>query len=199
MSRNTFVALVVSLALAAPLAAAVPASERDALLAFFAATGGPQWTEKAGWGGAAGTECTWYGVQCTNEEDHIYSIELYQNNLTSLGIETLAPLTALDTLNLANNDVPGPLSPSISNLKALRNLQLDSNKLTGSIPQSITQLTQLEALAVGSNQLSGNLPTGMAALTKLQILEGYNNALTGPLPTELASLKALLEINYKGN
>lgn len=38
--------------------AAIPASERQALLDLYASTNGAGWTTKTNWNGAAGTECT---------------------------------------------------------------------------------------------------------------------------------------------
>jgi hypothetical protein len=42
--------------------AAIPAAERQALVDLYNSTGGASWTNRAGWNGAAGTECSWTGV-----------------------------------------------------------------------------------------------------------------------------------------
>ena len=47
--------------------AQVPQIERDALIALYNSTDGANWTDKTGWLGEAGTECSWFGVTCTNE------------------------------------------------------------------------------------------------------------------------------------
>ncbi len=49
---------------AAPIGAAIPASERQALIDLYNATNGASWTIHTNWNGAVGTECTWYGVTC---------------------------------------------------------------------------------------------------------------------------------------
>lgn len=190
-----FLAAVVLAFVSSPLVAAIPQSERDALLAWFNAAGGTQWKHNDGWGGAAGTECSWYGVECTNAGDHVMSIDMYDNGVKALAIDKLVPLTELDKLSLGANQIAGTLA-NISTLKNLRIVDLRENQLSGAIPQEITQLTKLEVLGVGSNLLTGPLPSGLSKLTKLQILEGYGNEISGPLPTELAQLKDLIEINF---
>jgi hypothetical protein len=57
----------------------VDTSERQALMAIFAATKGPKWHSNAGWGSAAGTECEWYGVRC--RDGHVTGLELQENGL----------------------------------------------------------------------------------------------------------------------
>ena len=65
-------ALLLAAAMAAGSAqAAVPASERQALLALFEATAGSQWTERAGWRGPAGSECQWTGVRCDDQQEPV--------------------------------------------------------------------------------------------------------------------------------
>ena len=46
--------------------AQVPQIERDALVALYNSTDGANWTDNTGWLGAAGTECSWFGVACSN-------------------------------------------------------------------------------------------------------------------------------------
>jgi hypothetical protein len=96
----------------------ISASERAALLAIYKATGGEQWTHHEGWGGAAGTECAWHGVQCRpkdNNSQTVYSLELSNNNL--------------------NGNVPA----DILKLANLESLTLNGNHLTGLLPESMLQ------------------------------------------------------------
>ena len=53
----------VALARAADPPKILPA-ERAVLLALYASTNGAEWKHHDGWGGASGTECSWYGVAC---------------------------------------------------------------------------------------------------------------------------------------
>ena len=71
--------------------AAIPSSEREALIALYNATDGDNWTNNTGWKTApvdpgdgfalSGTECTtpWNGVTC--DGDTVIELNLYQNNL----------------------------------------------------------------------------------------------------------------------
>jgi hypothetical protein len=61
--------------------AAIPTSERDALIAVYSNTGGASWTDSTGWNGAAGTECTWFGVTCDAGETTVVELDLNTNNL----------------------------------------------------------------------------------------------------------------------
>ena len=56
--------------------AAIPASERTALIDLYTSTGGPSWTTNTGWLGAAGTECSWYGVTCDAGETTVTELSL---------------------------------------------------------------------------------------------------------------------------
>ncbi|MBW3563813.1 MAG: hypothetical protein KY459_03720 [Acidobacteria bacterium] len=53
-----------SCAIASPAVAAIPSSERQALLALYDSTDGEIWIDDTNWRGPAGTECTWAGVVC---------------------------------------------------------------------------------------------------------------------------------------
>src|SRR4051794_38992837 len=66
---------------ASPLLAAIPQSQRDALIAIYDATGGDQWTNHNGWKGPAGTECSWYGINCNTAGDTVTALSLEANNL----------------------------------------------------------------------------------------------------------------------
>lgn len=75
--------------------AAVPQSERDALLALYAATGGSHWHNKTAWNDAAGTECTWYGVSCDSGQTTVIGLSLKANNLKGPLPAKLTQLTHL--------------------------------------------------------------------------------------------------------
>ena len=42
--------------------AAIPASERAVLVDLYTSTQGQGWVSATNWNGAAGTECTWFGI-----------------------------------------------------------------------------------------------------------------------------------------
>ena len=161
---------ICALAVAASAAAAVPPSQRDALITFYNATGGSSWTDNRNWLGPAGSECTWNGVQCDDAQSNVVELNLYDNNLK------------------------GTIPPAISGLPGLRVLSIWQNSLSGPIPTQIGSLTNLESIMVDNNLLSGPIPQSIGSLAKLKQLEADGNALTGPLPRELGNLAALEEL-----
>ena len=105
----------------------IPASERAALIAFYNSTSGDNWTDKSGWkepplhgDGFAmpGTECSWYGVQCTG--DFVTGLLLDYNRLS------------------------GSLPTELGNLANLQELSLNFNQLSGSIPAELGNLVNLQ-------------------------------------------------------
>jgi hypothetical protein len=57
-------ALAFALVPCATATAAIPQTERDALIALYTSTDGPHWRHQDRWNGPPGTECTWYRVLC---------------------------------------------------------------------------------------------------------------------------------------
>ena len=57
-------------------------AEREALIALYNSTDGPNWTTNTGWLGESGTECTWYGITC--QDSNIIQIILSSKNSEKL-------------------------------------------------------------------------------------------------------------------
>jgi len=188
------VALLCALACGAA-AAAVPTSERDALVALYNSTGGAQWKNNSGWNGAPGTECdTWFGVHCDEAGSTVIDIELGDNNLSG----TLPPfggLPNLQTFVVYTNHLSGAI-PALTGLKQLVFLDLNSNQFSGPLP-SLSGVSSLVYLDVDSNQLSGPLP-GFAGLNKLQYFDGHSNQFSNSIPS-LQGLSALQVIDLSSN
>lgn len=188
----------VLLLVALPSSAAVPSSERQALLDLFASTAGSGWTDKTGWQGAAGSECDWHGVTCNDARTAVVGLSLAANELTGSIPASLAALQDLQTLDLSYNNLTGMIPGQLSSLSKLTVLQLSGNSLSGPIPGSLGNLSLLAELGLGANALTGSLPTSIASLTSLRVLDVSHNALTGPLP-DLAALSMLERLDIGGN
>ena len=82
MKRQLFpiAALLVSLA-GLSVDAAIPESERNALIALYNSTDGSNWDNNDGWLGSAGTECRWHGITCSAGTS-VWDIRLSENSLT---------------------------------------------------------------------------------------------------------------------
>ncbi len=170
--------LTVVLCAAFQLQGAIPAIEREALIAFYEATYGDSWHENNGWktpplhsDGFAmpGTERNWYGITITY--DHVTSIEV------------------------GGTQAGGYIPPEIANLKNLKNLGLFLDYLSGNIPPELGNLTNLECLRLSANSLNGSIPASLGNLTKLRYLELDNNCLAGTLPKELGNLTNLIDLS----
>ncbi|KAF0897221.1 hypothetical protein E2562_034531 [Oryza meyeriana var. granulata] len=150
-------------------------------------------------------------------------LNLSFNGLTG-ELPDLSALTALDTLDVANNYFSGRFPAwvgnlsglvnlsvgansyeqgetpaSIGNLKNLTYLYLASSSLRGEIPESIFELTALETLDMSMNNLAGVIPAAIGNLRELWKIELYGNNLTGELPPELGKLTKLREFDVSRN
>jgi len=207
--------LVLAVTAAATTEAAIPASERQALIDLYTSTNGAGWTNSSDWNEPVGTECAWSGVTCNGGQTTVLRLTLYANNLagtlpaslanltdlTYLGLQVnklsgsipaqLANLTNLQYLDLHSNQLLVPLPTQLGNLTKLWYLDLSQNKLSGSIPTVLGNLTSLQYLQLSWNQLSGSIPTVLGNLTNLQVLRLDSNQLVGPVPSSITNLTNL--------
>src|SRR5690625_7333809 len=72
-----------------PALADIPASERQFLLDLYDSTGGDNWHRNDHWGDAEGTECSWIGVTCDMDKEHVVELNLISNNLVGSLPQTL--------------------------------------------------------------------------------------------------------------
>lgn len=153
--------------------------DREALIAFYNATGGDNWDTNTGWLGDAGTECSWYGIYCVSS---VYGQPV-----------PLAPDCGSYRcyyLELADNNLQGTLPYQIGNLEKLIRLNLSYNSLTGSIPAEITDLPRIYSLNLSNNSLTGSIPSGFTINNPwLAYLNLSNNQLTGSIPADLGNQK----------
>jgi len=161
--------------------AAVPASEREALLALYTSTDGDHWAVNTNWRKAPDvfndpeTECTWLGVVCD------------------------AGGTTVDKLSFPGNQLTGGIPPELGNLANLTSIYLVDNQLTGSIPPELGKLANLTILRLYNNQLSGSIPPELGNLSNLRVLGLHVNLLTGSIPPELGNLANLTSLTLRGN
>ena len=108
--------------------AQIPDIERTALIVLFDSTGGENWTDNSGWkepplhtDGFAmpGKEDTWFGITLNAQGTAVQEIQLYNNNLI------------------------GAVPPELGNLASIEEIVLGKNKITGSIPPELGSLSSL--------------------------------------------------------
>ena len=137
--------------------------DREALVALYDSTSGPNWSRNANWLTDAPVG-EWYGVVAD----------------TAGRVVRLA---------LRDNALEGTLPAQIGDLSELRSLQLDNNRLHGPIPSTVGRLGRLAALWLSHNQLTGPLPSEVAGLDSLRGLWLSGNRLTGIVPAGLRDLE----------
>lgn len=177
--------------------AQIPQIERDALIALYNSTNGPNWTNNTNWLGAVGTECTWNGVGCSG--GHVSLLFLQSNGLTGSIPPEFWDLTSLVLVYLDSNSVSGSIPPQVENLTSLQDLRLGSNELSGSIPPELGNLTSLAVLFLSSNELSGSIPPELEDLSSLRVLGLSDNQLSGGIPPELGDLPSLENLYLNNN
>lgn len=179
--------------------AAVPSSQRDALIAFYQSTNGPAWTSTLNWLGAPGTECTWHGVGCDDGEANVVALELPANNLQGAFPASLAGLPKLVTLNLAENGLTGALPPQLGQLSDLGSFYASHNQLTGRIPDEFGNLKKLQYLGLNDNGLEGPLPSALGGMLAMIDLDLSFNAITGAIPASFGNFIAAERISLSSN
>ena len=191
--------------LAAAAQAAIPPSEREALIAVYESTDGDNWSNQANWRKSPGvfndpgTECTWFGVTCDAAGTTVSGLGLYGNQLSGTIPPELGNLVSLEDLSLSSNQLTGPIPTELASLTNLQYLILHRNQLTGSIPPELGSLANLQSLYLQINQLTGPVPPGLGNLANLQRLALRSNQLSGTIPAELANLANLQSLDLGNN
>ena len=91
-------------------------------------------------------------------------------------------MDSLSNLDLALNQLSGPIPSELGDLNNLYTLDIFNNKLSGPIPEELGSLNHLHRLWIQSNQLSGEIPSSLKVIESFRFC---NNQLTGSLPTHL--------------
>ena len=171
-------------------------SDRDALVALYNSTDGPNWTNNTNWLSSKPLN-TWHGV--TTDEGRVSGLSLSQNKLTGEIPAELGNLSNLRSLDLGGNQLTGEIPAEMGSLSSVTWLLLWGNELTGKIPAELGGLSNLENLDFGSNQLTGAIPVELGGLSNLKYLWLGRNQLIGAIPAELGSLSNLENLDLGGN
>ena len=184
------------------VANAVASSDRGILEAFYHATGGPNWGNSDNWmtGAPLGD---WHGVRA-DASGRVVGLDLAYNDLTGPIPAELGNLANLAWLDLNGNELTGPIPAELGNLANLvalyiGGLGVGGNELTGPIPAELGNLANLEGLNLADNELTGPIPAELGNLANLDGLNLGGNELTGPIPAELGNLANLAWLFLGGN
>ena len=176
---------------------AASSPDRDALVALYNATDGPNWKNKNNWLSDR-LIGEWYGVT-TDANGRVTVLDLRDNGLTGSIPAELGSLSNLQGLWLENNGLTGSIPAELGSLSNLQRLWLKNNGLTGSIPAELGNLSNLQGLYLSGNRLTGSIPSELGSLSNLVELNLYNNGLTGSIPAELGNLTNLKQLHLDSN
>lgn len=121
----------------------------------------------------------------------ITKLKVYALNAVGTIPEGLWTLTYLNNLNLAQNYLTGPLSPSIGNLTRMQYLTFGINALSGQVPPELGLLTDLRSLSFGTNSFNGSLPSELGNLRRLEQIYMNSAGVGGEIPLSFANLQNL--------
>ena len=174
-----------------------PSPDREALIAIYNATDGPNWTKQDNWLSEAPIS-TWYGIT-TNVVDRVTRVDLSAVGMAGSLPAELGELVHLDSLTILSNDLTGSIPGELGQLERLEHLNLSGNRLTGPIPPELGQLTRLKEMYLSVNRLSGEIPPELGQLSSMDLLNLGHNELSGAIPPELGKLTALERLTLDQN
>ena len=172
--------------------------DREALVAFYNATGGPSWNYN-NWLSHCQPIGQWDGVTTDISDDRVTALELEGDGLSGPLPPVIAELTSLERLDLSDNALTGPLPQALGSLAALEDLDLARNEITGSLVSSVGNLENLKTLDVSNNRLTGPLPATLGNLGMAEVLDFSNNRFSGSLPPALGNLTGLATLDLSHN
>ena len=172
-------------------------SDRDILVSFYHATGGPGWTRSDNWLTDAPLG-EWHGIG-VDGDGRVTEMSLAYNNLTGSIPPEVGALERLRTLFLSGGNLTGPIPPQLGDLAELQLLHVIKNDLEGRIPPALGRLSRLEILGLSENRLEGGIPPELGALERMRGLYLNENDLTGPIPPELGNMTRLLRFHLWDN
>lgn len=137
-------------------------SESESLFNFIRAVD-PKNMLKIAWNESIRHPCLhqWKGIKCSLHSSYITEIWLENLELNGkLDLDSLCRIPFLQVVSLADNQIQGKISESISNCKSLTTLNLSSNLLSGKLPLSLSKMKNLKSLDISNNPFTQS-PTSL--------------------------------------
>ena len=145
---------------AARVVEAAPEADRETLMALYRALGGNRWDSSYNdyWTTDFPID-RWKGVRVV--DGRVVALKLAGAGLRGEIPAEIGELTALEELDLGDNQLTGEIPPELLKLSGLVELRLNDNELTGTLPAGIANLTKLKFLTVAGTGVTGCLPASM--------------------------------------
>ena len=124
-----------------------PETDREALVALYNATDGPNWTFDNNWLSDVPTS-EWEGVT-TDDNGRVTELSLRGHQLSGEIPPELSNLANLQELDLCVNQLSGEIPPGLGNLSNLTYLHLNDNELSGCVPSSLEDQLDFGYSALG--------------------------------------------------
>ncbi|CAL5430445.1 unnamed protein product [Camellia sinensis] len=126
--------------------------------------------------------CNWQNVGCSNDGRVIEIKVRYQNLQGGSLPSSLANLTALQTLDVASNDLSGPL-PSLHGMNSLQNLLLSNNSFSFIPSNFFLGMTTLENVYLDNISFSDwPIPDSLRSASTLKVFSANNSNINGKIP-----------------
>ncbi len=129
---------------------ALARADRDALVALYNATDGPNWSRNDSWLTEAPVN-DWYGV-VSDSEGRVRWLTLWDNGMKGPIVPELGDLTALEFLGLGDNELTGEVPAELGSATGLLGVWIDDNLLTGIVPSSFLELSDLRVFDFSGNE-----------------------------------------------
>ncbi|OIT32884.1 PREDICTED: probable LRR receptor-like serine/threonine-protein kinase At3g47570 [Nicotiana attenuata] len=135
--------------------------------------------------------CQWPGITCGRKHMRVVQLNLANQNLDGPLSPFIGNMSFLRSLYLSNNSFRGEIPSEIGRLRRLQRLNLGNNTFHGDIPSNLSRCSNLVSLLLGGNKLVGSLPPELGSLSKLEYLLLTRNNLTGEIPSSFGNLTSL--------
>ncbi|CAJ1929855.1 unnamed protein product, partial [Cylindrotheca closterium] len=142
--------------------------------------------------------CEWFGLTC-NDDGRIGVLDLAAQNLDGPIPSEIGYLDNLDFVFLFRNKLSGPIPSEVGKLGDVDFMYLNENLLTGHIPDELSGLLDADELFLFGNQLNGTIPAAFGGLVDLVNLYMHDNRLSGEIPSSLSQLKRLQRLYLQDN
>ena len=163
-------------------------AERNILGDLWRATQGIQWIYSSGWMDFDVPVCQWYGITCNDAGTAVESINLMQNDLSGAVPTSIFGLPNLQQISFAGNNI----NMSFTGIASASQLQYMNLGNTGlSSLSGINNAPNLQVLNIEGNDFGDVFPTEILSLTGLTALYMSKNRLGQYMPATIANLKSL--------